>query len=51
MFLIAEEASVMLQGVGTRLDFHLCKTIADLRYVRQRSSEFTLMKDQDARDI
>ena len=30
---IAEEAKVMLQGVGARFDFHMCKTLCDLRYV------------------
>lgn len=28
----AEEAKVMLQGVGSRFDFHMCKTLCDLRY-------------------
>lgn len=23
----------MLQGVGSRFDFHVCKTLSDLRYV------------------
>ncbi|KAI0074021.1 hypothetical protein K474DRAFT_1602300 [Panus rudis PR-1116 ss-1] len=27
----AEEARVMLQGIGTRLDFHVCKTLCELR--------------------
>ncbi|TCD66611.1 hypothetical protein EIP91_001120 [Steccherinum ochraceum] len=27
----AEDAKSMLQGVGSRLDFHVCKTLADLR--------------------
>ena len=27
----AEEAKVMLQGVGARFDFHMCKTLCDLR--------------------
>ncbi|OSX59891.1 hypothetical protein POSPLADRAFT_1149567 [Postia placenta MAD-698-R-SB12] len=27
----AEEARSMLQGVGSRFDFHVCKTLADLR--------------------
>ncbi|KAJ3549516.1 hypothetical protein NM688_g5170 [Phlebia brevispora] len=26
-----EEARTMLQGIGARLDFHVCKTLADLR--------------------
>jgi len=29
----AEEAKVMLQGVGARFDFHMCKTLCDLRSV------------------
>jgi len=29
----AEEAKVMLQGVGARFDFHMCKTLCDLRFV------------------
>ncbi|KAI9465102.1 ubiquitin-protein ligase [Lactarius psammicola] len=28
----AEEARTMLQGVGSRFDFHVCKTLCDLRY-------------------
>lgn len=32
-FLSAEEAKVMLQGVGARFDFHMCKTLCDLRFV------------------
>lgn len=24
----------MLQGVGSRFDFHVCKTLSDLRYVK-----------------
>ena len=28
---LAEEAKVMLQGVGARFDFHMCKTLCDLR--------------------
>ena len=28
----AEEARAMLQGVGSRFDFHVCKTLCDLRY-------------------
>ena len=27
----AEEARTMLQGVGSRFDFHVCKTLCDLR--------------------
>ncbi|KAF9783259.1 ubiquitin-protein ligase [Thelephora terrestris] len=27
----SEEAKVMLQGVGARFDFHMCKTLCDLR--------------------
>ena len=30
-FLSAEEARTMLQGVGSRFDFHVCKTLCDLR--------------------
>lgn len=30
----ADEARTMLQGIGSRLDFHVCKTLADLRYVQ-----------------
>ena len=30
----AEEAKVMLQGVGARFDFHMCKTLCDLRFVK-----------------
>ena len=29
---VAEEARTMLQGVGSRFDFHVCKTLCDLRY-------------------
>lgn len=29
----AEEARAMLTGIGSRLDYHVCKTLADLRYV------------------
>jgi anaphase-promoting complex subunit 2 len=29
--LSAEEARTMLQGVGSRFDFHVCKTLCDLR--------------------
>jgi anaphase-promoting complex subunit 2 len=29
----AEEAKIMLQGVGARFDFHMCKTLCDLRFV------------------
>ena len=29
----AEEARAMLQGVGSRFDFHINKTLCDLRYV------------------
>ena len=29
----AEEAAHMMRGIGSRLDFHVCKIIADLRYV------------------
>ena len=32
-FLIAEEARSMLQGVGSRFDFHINKTLCDLRFV------------------
>ena len=32
--LSAEEAKVMLQGVGARFDFHMCKTLCDLRFVK-----------------
>ena len=32
-FVIAEEARSMLQGVGSRFDFHINKTLCDLRYV------------------
>ena len=31
-FIIAEEARSMLQGVGSRFDFHINKTLCDLRY-------------------
>ena len=31
-FLIAEEARSMLQGVGSRFDFHINKTLCDLRF-------------------
>jgi hypothetical protein len=30
---IAEEARAMLQGVGSRFDFHMNKTLCDLRFV------------------
>ena len=30
--LIAEEARSMLQGVGSRFDFHINKTLCDLRF-------------------
>ena len=33
LFLIAEEARSMLQGVGSRFDFHINKTLCDLRFV------------------
>jgi hypothetical protein len=33
VFLIAEEARSMLQGVGSRFDFHINKTLCDLRFV------------------
>ena len=32
-FSIAEEARSMLQGVGSRFDFHINKTLCDLRFV------------------
>ena len=32
-FFIAEEARSMLQGVGSRFDFHINKTLCDLRFV------------------
>ena len=28
----------MLQGVGARFDFHMCKTLCDLRFVREQCS-------------
>lgn len=31
--LVADEARSMLQGVGSRFDFHVCKTLSDLRSV------------------
>ena len=33
----AEEARTLLQGIGSRLDYHVCKTLADLRYVQVES--------------
>ncbi len=27
-----EEAAPFISGIGTRLDYHVCKTLADLRY-------------------
>lgn len=27
----AEEARSMLQGIGSRFDFHVCKTLCDIR--------------------
>ncbi len=27
----ADEARQMLQGVGSRFDYHMCKTLCDLR--------------------
>jgi hypothetical protein len=30
---VAEEARAMLQGVGSRFDFHMNKTLCDLRFV------------------
>lgn len=30
---LAEEATVMLQGPGQRFDFHMSKTLCDLRSV------------------
>jgi anaphase-promoting complex subunit 2 len=30
---IADEARNMLQGIGSRFDFHVCKTLCDLRLV------------------
>ena len=35
---LAEEAKVMLQGVGARFDFHMCKTLCDLRSVQSCES-------------
>jgi anaphase-promoting complex subunit 2 len=32
LMLAADEARGMLQGIGSRFDFHLCKTLCDLRY-------------------
>ena len=32
-FFVAEEARSMLQGVGSRFDFHINKTLCDLRCV------------------
>ena len=32
MIEIAEDATVMLQGPGQRFDFHMSKTLCDLRY-------------------
>ena len=29
----ADEAKTMMQGVGSRFDFHMHKTLCDLRYV------------------
>ncbi|THH01918.1 hypothetical protein EW026_g872 [Hermanssonia centrifuga] len=34
----AEEARTMLQGIGSRLDFHVCKTLATLRNVCSAST-------------
>ena len=33
LLLIADEARSMLQGVGSRFDFHINKTLCDLRFV------------------
>lgn len=35
--LSADEAKTMMQGVGSRFDFHMHKTLCDLRYVNDRS--------------
>jgi len=32
---IVEDAALMLQGPGQRFDFHMSKTLCDLRYVAQ----------------
>lgn len=32
-YLEADEAKTMMQGVGSRFDFHMHKTLCDLRYV------------------
>ena len=34
VYFIAEEARSMLQGVGSRFDFHINKTLCDLRFVQ-----------------
>ena len=30
-----DEQRMMLQGIGSRFDFHVCKTLCDLRYVNR----------------
>lgn len=36
----ADEARSMLQGIGSRFDFHVCKTLSDLRSVLSRHPRF-----------
>ena len=38
---IADEARSMLQGVGSRFDYHVCKTLCDLRYARSSNARTT----------
>jgi anaphase-promoting complex subunit 2 len=37
-----EEARPLLAGMGTRLDYHVCKTIADLRCVRPHLTRYDM---------
>lgn len=50
---LAEEARSMLQGVGSRLDFHVCKTLTDLRWVTSKLLAFALkiLYCQDFRNL
>lgn len=41
---LAEEARTMLQGVGSRFDFHINKTLCDLRLVLTGRNLFPMLK-------
>lgn len=43
LYFEADEAKTMMQGVGSRFDFHMHKTLCDLRYVIARSRSISLI--------